>query len=68
MPLRIQIDPRRCTKSGECYYNHPELLSAGDDGFPRPLVATLETEHQRNEARQAVEVCPSLALSLVDVR
>jgi ferredoxin len=63
---RIQIDHRRCYKSGECYYNHPTLFAAGDDGFPVPRVASLETERQRVEARQAIEVCPSQAISLVE--
>jgi ferredoxin len=66
MPLRLRVDTRRCYKSGECYYNHPELLAVGDDGFPRVLVPVLETPRQKREAEQAIEVCPAQALSLVD--
>ena len=66
MALKLRIDPRRCFKSGECYYNHPELLAVGEDGYPRALVSALETERQRHEAQQAIEVCPSQALSLVE--
>ena len=66
MALKLRVDLRRCYKSGECYYNHPELLAAGDDGFPRVLVPALETERQRHEAQQAIEVCPSQAISLVE--
>jgi ferredoxin len=66
MALKLRVDTRRCTKSGECYYNHPELLAAGEDGYPRVLVAALETARQRHEAEQAIEVCPSRALALVD--
>jgi ferredoxin len=66
VPLTLRVDTRRCFKSGECYYNHPALLAAGDDGFPRPLLPSLESEPLRHEAQQAVEVCPSQALSLVD--
>jgi ferredoxin len=66
MTVKLRVDLRRCYKSGECYYNHPELLAAGDDGFPRVLVPALETERQRHEARQAIEVCPSQALALVE--
>jgi len=64
--LKIRIDHRRCYKSGECYYNHPGLLAQADDGFPRPLVATLESERERREAQQAIEVCPAQAISLVE--
>lgn len=66
MASRLSVDTRRCFKSGECYYNHPELLAAGEDGFPRVLVSSLETDRQRQEAQQAIEVCPSQALSLVE--
>jgi ferredoxin len=64
--LRLRVDTRRCYKSGECYYNHPELLAAGEDGYPRVLAPRLETDRQRHEAQQAVEVCPAQALSLVE--
>lgn len=66
MALKLRVDTRRCHKSGECYYNHPELLAAGDDGFPRVLVAALETARQKLEAEQAIEVCPAQALSVVE--
>lgn len=67
MATRIRIDQRRCYKSGECYYNHPGLLAAGGDGFPVPRVPVLETERQRIEAQQAIEVCPAQAISLEEV-
>jgi ferredoxin len=66
MPLKLRVDHRRCYKSGECYYNHPELLAVGEDGFPKLLVTELATPRQRHEAEQAIEVCPSQALSLVE--
>jgi ferredoxin len=66
MALKLRVDTRRCYKSGECYYNHPELLAAGDDGYPRVLVPVLETQRQRHEAEQAIEVCPAQALALVN--
>jgi ferredoxin len=66
MPLRLKVDKRRCYKSGECYYNHPELLAAGADGYPRVLAAELTTAQQRLAAEQAIEVCPAQALALVE--
>jgi ferredoxin len=66
MPLRLRVDTRRCHKSGECYYNHPELLAAGADGYPRVLAAELTTAPQRREAEQAIEVCPAQALAVVE--
>ena len=66
MAQRLRVDTRRCFKSGECYYNHPELLAAAEDGYPRVLVDELATPRQKLEAEQAIEVCPSRALSLAE--
>ena len=66
MALELRIDTRRCFKSGECYYNHPGLLAVGEDGFPRALVPQISTDRQKREAEQAIEVCPSQAISLVE--
>ena len=66
MSRKLRIDTRRCFKSGECYYNHPSLLAAGDDGFPRVLVPEIATDQQQHAAQQAIEVCPSQAISLVE--
>jgi len=66
VPQKLKIDTRRCYKSGECYYNHPDLLAPGEDGFPRVLVPVLTTDRQRIEAQQAIEVCPARAISLVE--
>ncbi len=66
MALKLRVDTRRCYKSGECYYNHPELLRPGADGFPVVHVAALATPQQKLEAEQAIEVCPAQALALVE--
>ncbi len=66
MTLKLRIDARRCFKSGECYYNHPGLLAVGEDGFPRALAPEIATDRQKHEAKQAIEVCPSQAISLVE--
>ncbi len=66
MSLKLRVDHRRCYKSGECYYNHPELLAVGEDGFPRVLAPEIATSGQRREAEQAIEVCPAQALALVE--
>jgi ferredoxin len=66
MARKLRIDLGRCIKSGECYYNHPDLFAAGEDGSPRVQAAAITTDRQRREAEQAIEVCPSQAISLVD--
>ncbi len=65
--MKIKIDYEKCFKSGECYYNHPELFRMGDDGFPVAVVDEVDAEidaEMLRHARQALEVCPSEAISL----
>ena len=65
--MRLVIDHRRCRKTGQCSYLHPELFKAGEYGSPIVLV-----EHPGQElheaAEEAVELCPSGAISLVEDR
>ena len=64
MTTKIAIDLTRCIRSGECYYNHPELMKMSPDGSPTLLVGVITTDRQRIEAEQAIEVCPAQAISL----
>jgi ferredoxin len=66
MAKRLRIDLEQCIRSGECYYNHPELMQMSEDGTPKLLIAVINTERERIEAEQAIEVCPARAISLVD--
>ena len=62
--MKLSIDADTCISSGECCYNHPDLFQFGEDNVPVVLVADVATERQRVEALQAIEVCPSGAISL----
>ncbi len=64
---RVTIDLDRCIMAGECVYNHPELFAFGDDGLPVVRVERIDSAEARIEADQAVEVCPSGAISVVPV-
>jgi ferredoxin len=63
--MRLVVDHGRCRKTGQCSYLHPELFKAGEDGSPIVLV-----EHPSQElheaAEEAVELCPSGAIALVE--
>ncbi len=65
MTTTLIIDLDKCIRSGECYYNHPDLMKMNDDGTPKLLVSVIATDRQRVEAEQAIEVCPARAISLV---
>lgn len=61
-PTRLRIDPIACEGRGLCAEILPELITLDDWGFPviqgdvpGPLV---------EDAREAVRVCPKLALKL----
>ena len=64
MSTTLVIDLDKCIRSGECYYNHPDLMKMNDDGTPKLLVSIITTDRQRVEAEQAIEVCPARAISL----
>ena len=64
--MKVKVDYEKCTKSGECYYNHPTLFKVDSEGFPQILVEELSTDQLKLEAEQAVEVCPEQAISVVD--
>ena len=66
--MKVKIDYEKCHKSGECYYNHPELFRMGEEGFPVVLVAAGDAlgEDMQRHAREAIEVCPAVAISLED--
>ena len=62
--MKIVIDMDKCYKSGECYYNHPELFEMGDEGYPVVLVDEIADDALERHAREAIEVCPAVAISL----
>lgn len=64
--MKLKVDLDKCIKSWECCYNHPGLLKAGEDGFPVVQVDELTTDAEKLEAAQAAEVCPGIAISIVD--
>lgn len=62
--MKLKVDYKKCEKAGECYYNHTSLFDRIDNGFPKILVEDLITDAQRQEAEEAVEVCPTGAISI----
>ncbi len=66
MIVRIVIDTERCVMAGECVYNHPRLFAWGESDLPRVRIAELHADADRLEARQAAEVCPSGAITVIE--
>ena len=63
--MKVTIDLEKCYKSGECYYNHPELFRMGEEGFPVVLVDEIADAATEQHAQEAIEVCPAVAIALV---
>ncbi|MDD9961346.1 MAG: ferredoxin [Gammaproteobacteria bacterium] len=62
--MKVRIDLDKCYRSGECYYNHPELFEMSDDGDPALKVTDLTDAGMHLHAEQAAEVCPAGAISI----
>ena len=66
--MKVKIDLDKCHMSGECYYNHPELFKMGDAGYPsvhkKLLVTDVSDDAVIRQVQEAIEVCPSVAISL----
>jgi NADH:ubiquinone oxidoreductase subunit F (NADH-binding)/ferredoxin len=60
---RLAIDWTRCRGHGLCAHLVPELIQLDRQGYPVPLDMPVPPWLER-EARQAVEMCPALALRL----
>jgi NADH:ubiquinone oxidoreductase subunit F (NADH-binding)/ferredoxin len=61
--VRLDIDWTRCRGHGLCAHIVPELVQADPQGFPVMLDMPVPPWLER-DARQAVEMCPALALRL----
>jgi len=62
--MKLFVDYKKCLKAGECYYNHPTLFEFTDKGLPKVLVEEIDSDELRQEAEEAIEVCPGQAISL----
>ncbi|WP_037315828.1 ferredoxin [Amycolatopsis orientalis] len=63
--MKIIADTGRCVGAGQCVLTDPELFDQSeDDGTVIVLVAEPEGSKAEENARTAVHICPSQALSL----
>jgi ferredoxin len=60
---RLRVDPIACQGRGLCAEILPELITLDDWGFPIIRDAAVP-DRLTGEAREAVRVCPKLALRL----
>jgi ferredoxin len=60
---RLRVDPIACDGRGLCAEVLPELITLDDWGFPMISDADL-AGRLRHEAKEAIRICPKLALRL----
>jgi ferredoxin len=63
--MNVSIDHKKCLRSGQCTYLHPDLFREGDDGFPVVLVEHPEGE-QLEGAEDAADICPASAIRVLE--
>ncbi len=61
--MKLEIDLKRCARTGQCYYMHPELVRRGADDYPE-LIVVEPGEDQREAAEDVVDLCPQMAINL----
>jgi ferredoxin len=60
---RLRVDPIACDRRGLCAEIMPELITLDDWGFP--IISESDVpQGLREEAREAIRLCPKLALRL----
>ncbi|MEU6132126.1 ferredoxin [Saccharopolyspora sp. NPDC047091] len=61
--MRINADTGRCVGAGQCVLTEPDVFDQDDDGIVLLLADEVGGE-RLEQARTAVQICPSAALSL----
>ncbi|KEI43921.1 MULTISPECIES: ferredoxin [Pseudonocardiaceae] len=64
--MRIGADLERCVGAGQCVLADPSLFDQNDEDGTVVLLSDEVADDHVEAAREAVRVCPSGALSLVD--
>jgi ferredoxin len=63
--MKVTVDRTRCTGLGICEAMAPDVFEVGENGDLVLLTDTVDVDG-RDEARAAVEGCPTEALRLVE--
>ena len=61
--MRLVVNDKKCRRSGQCAYLHPELFKLAENGSPIVLVEH-PSEELRANAEEAAELCPGGAIAV----
>ncbi|HEV7625174.1 MAG TPA: (4Fe-4S)-binding protein [Streptomyces sp.] len=64
--MRVQADTTLCVGAGQCVLSEPSVFDQDDDEGTVVVLVERPGEADLANVREAVDTCPSRALSLVD--
>ncbi|MDT5078664.1 MAG: ferredoxin [Mycobacterium sp.] len=64
--MKLSLDDAVCTGHGLCYAHAPELFVDDDQGYGHVIDDGVVPDDRQQEAREAVGICPEVAISLQD--
>ena len=64
--MRVTVDLSRCQGYANCVSTAPEIFDLDDDSGQAVVLTPEVGTDQLDAARQAVDMCPAQAISLVD--
>lgn len=64
--MRIVADTTRCVGAGQCVLTDPRIFDQSEDDGTVVLRTDVVRDEDLDRVRQAVDICPSGALSLTD--
>lgn len=60
----VRVDPERCCSSGMCVLTAPEVFDQSEEDGSVRLLRRVPRAEQEQAVRDAVDLCPSRALSI----
>jgi ferredoxin len=62
--MRVIADRTKCVGAGRCVSTAPELFDQRDEDGLVTLLIEYPPDHLRDAAREAADLCPSLAITI----
>jgi ferredoxin len=62
--MQVEVDETRCLAIGNCAAVAPAVFDQNDDDGTVVLLAAAPPENERGRVGQAVQLCPSAAITL----
>ena len=64
--MRVELDQSKCVSSGQCVFAAPEIFDQRDEDGVGFVLDDQPQPSARPDVANAVQLCPSLAIKLVE--